>query len=121
MPLIEQQITFLYTADLAESARFYETVLGLKLARDQGTCRIYQVTAGGYVGLCQRDDARPDPNRRDIIITLVTADVDEWYERLTSRGVVFEKPPGVNPTYNIYHCFLRDPNGYRIEIQRFLD
>jgi hypothetical protein len=22
---------------------------------------------------------------------------------------------------NIYHCFLRDPNGYLIEIQRFLD
>ncbi|OQY24133.1 MAG: hypothetical protein DRJ03_06405 [Chloroflexi bacterium] len=27
----------------------------------------------------------------------------------------------LNPRYNIYHCFLRDPNGYLIEIQRFLD
>ena len=121
MPSIEQQITFLYTADLAESARFYEEILGLELARDQGTCRIYHVSNDAYLGICHRDDAQPDPSRRDIIITLVTPAVDAWYETLQARGVVFEKPPGVNPVYHIYHCFLRDPNGYLIEIQRFLD
>ncbi len=26
-----------------------------------------------------------------------------------------------NPEYRIYHCFLRDPDGYQIEIQRFDD
>jgi len=35
------------------------------------------------------------------------------------RGVVFDSPPALNPKYNIYHCFLRDPNGYLLEIQRF--
>ena len=30
-------------------------------------------------------------------------------------------PPALNPEYGIYHCFLRDPNGYLVEIQRFLD
>jgi catechol 2,3-dioxygenase-like lactoylglutathione lyase family enzyme len=121
MPPIEQQITFLYTADLAASARFYEDVLGLTLARDQRTCRIYHVSGDAYLGICQRDDARPDPTRRDIIVTLVTPDVDDWYTTLQARGVTFEKPPEVNPAYQIYHCFLRDPNGYLIEIQRFLD
>ncbi len=33
---------------------------------------------------------------------------------LAAQGVVFEKPPADNPRYGIYHCFLRDPNGYLI-------
>jgi len=31
-----QQITFLDTRDLARTADFYERILGLRLARDQG-------------------------------------------------------------------------------------
>lgn len=118
---VHQQITFLYTNNLELSARFYADTLSLKLWRDQGTCRIYHVCAGAYVGICQRADAYPDPTRCDVIFTLVTPDVDGWYERLRACGVAFEKPPQTNPHYNIYHCFLRDPNGYLIEIQRFLD
>jgi catechol 2,3-dioxygenase-like lactoylglutathione lyase family enzyme len=120
-PPVEQQITFLYTGDLASSAAFYETLLGLELVRDQGTCRIYQLSGSGYLGICQRAGAIVDTERRTLIFTLVTPDVDGWYTYLQGRGVAFEKPPEVNPKYNIYHCFLRDPNGYLIEIQRFLD
>jgi hypothetical protein len=35
--------------------------------------------------------------------------------------VHFEKAPATNEQYKIYHAFLRDPNGYLLEIQRFLD
>ena len=121
MPTIDEQITFLYTADLEKSARFYEDILGLRLSRDQGTCRIYHVTLSSSLGICQCDDALPDFTRRDIIFTLVTEEVDGWYDTLRNRGVQFEKPPAINPRYRIYHCLLRDPNGYLIEIQRFLD
>ncbi len=114
---IDQQITFLYTADLAASAAFYEEMLGLPLAVDQGDCRIYQVSRDGLLGFCQCANAPQQP--AGIIITLVTQDVDEWYARLCARGVNFEHPPARNPKYNIYHCFLRDPNGYLLEIQRF--
>jgi catechol 2,3-dioxygenase-like lactoylglutathione lyase family enzyme len=61
------------------------------------------------------------PQREAIILTLVTEDVDGWYEYLSGRGVEIEHEPRHNPTYNIYHFFLRDPNGYRLEIQRFED
>ncbi len=119
---ITEQITFLYTRDLDESARFYEQVIGLSLWRDQGACRIYHVSSSGYLGICQRADAPvPDPTRRDLIFTLVTPEVDAWYDYLKTRGVNFEKAPAVNLQYNIYHCFLRDPDGYLIEIQTFLD
>lgn len=118
-PPIDQQITFLYTRDLARSARFYEEVMELPLVLDQGDCRIYRVSSSGYLGLCQRATAPAEPV--GVILTLVTPAVDEWYARLQERGVVFDKAPAVNPNYGIYHCFLRDPNGYLIEIQRFLD
>lgn len=113
-----QQITFLYTPDLASSAYFYEQILGFSLWLDQGLCRIYQVTASSYLGICQRDDL---PQTQTLIFCLVTDEVDAWYQKLTERGVRFEKTPQVNPSYNIYHCFFRDPNGYLFEIQRFLD
>ncbi len=114
---IEQQITFLYTRDLAATALFYEQVLGLALTRDQGDCRIYHVCGDAYIGFCRRANAPTEPV--GVILTLVTPAVDAWYERLSEAGVTFQKPPALNPQYGIYHCFLRDPNGYLVEIQRF--
>ena len=116
---IDQQITFLYTPNLAATAQFYEETLGLELALDQGSCRIYATSPHAYLGICERIAAEVDPAA--VIFTLVTPDVDGWYTALKGKGVEFEKPPALNPQYQIYHCFLRDPNGYLIEIQRFED
>jgi catechol 2,3-dioxygenase-like lactoylglutathione lyase family enzyme len=118
-PPIYQQVTFLYTRDLPATAHFYQEVIGLELVLDQGDCRIYRASRGGYIGFCKRQEAPKEPV--GIILTLVTPEVDEWYHHLSHQGVVFEKPPTLNPQYQIYHCFLRDPNGYLIEIQHFLD
>ncbi len=118
-PPIDQQVTFLYTRDLAATARFYEEVMGLPLVLDQGSCRIYRVSGDGFLGFCQRQTAPEQP--QGIIFTFATREVDAWHRHLTARGIAFEKPPALNPDYNIYHCFLRDPNGYLLEIQQFLD
>lgn len=117
--MFSEQITFLYTRDLNATAQFYELVLGLDLVLDQGACRIYRVAGNAFVGFCAKASAAREHD--DIILTLVTPDVDDWYLRLSRQGVMFEKPPAFNPHYQIYHCFLRDPNGYLIEIQRFED
>ena len=114
----DAQVTFCYTTDFEATTHFYETLLGLPLALDQGACRIYRVRDGAFLGVCRRD--KP-PESDGIIVTLVTDDVDGWHARLVARGVAFEKPPAFNAKFNIYHCFLRDPNGYLLEIQRFDD
>jgi len=116
--IIESQITFLGTKELAATADFYERVVGLELALDQGSCRIYSTGEGAFIGFCQR---AATPNPEGVILTLVTQDVDGWYELLSARGVQFEKPPAQNADYQIYHCLFRDPNGYLVEIQRFDD
>lgn len=114
----DAQITFLYSRDLSRSAHFYEEVLGFDLALDQGSCRIYRVTGtDAYLGICYGEVA-PEASR-GLIFTMVTADVDGWYVRILERGWSCEHPPRRNETYGIFHFFLRDPDGYRIEIQRF--
>lgn len=124
-PSVDTQITFIYSDDLEGSAAFYEQKMGFELWLDQGSCRIYRVSGSGLLGVCQASASSKGAfvtgPQRNIIFTIVTADVDGWYEHLRGRGVDFEKPPQLNETYRIYHCFLRDPNGYLIEIQRFLD
>jgi predicted enzyme related to lactoylglutathione lyase len=112
----EQNITFLHTSDLQATAHFYEQVLGLKLARDQGLCLIYHASASGLIGFCKHMKTG-DP--QGVILTLVCDDVDGWYEKLRAKGVEFIKTPAHNPKFDIYNCFFKDPNGYLVEIQRF--
>lgn len=119
MPKINQTITFLYTRNLAATAEFYEQKLGLRLVRDQGHCRIYHVCGDAYLGFCDRID-RPD-SPVGVVFTLVTEHVDEFCQQLRAQNVEFVKEPTENPTYRIYNAFVRDPNGYLIEIQRFWD
>jgi catechol 2,3-dioxygenase-like lactoylglutathione lyase family enzyme len=114
---ITQQITFLETRDLGRTADFYERILGLRLARDQGTCRIYHVAGSAYLGFCQRADAPSAPS--GLTLTLITGDVDAWCRHLEAHGVEFVKKPDDTPPYRIYNAFVRDPNGYLVEIQRF--
>ncbi|MFQ3586886.1 MAG: VOC family protein [Fimbriimonadaceae bacterium] len=118
-PNVAQSIVFLPTPDLAATAEFYEAILGLELALDQGSCRIYRVAGAGYWGFCAAAEPPAEPART--ILTLVAEDVEGWYRLLVDEGVAVDGPPRVNEVYRIFHFFAADPNGYRIEVQRFLD
>jgi catechol 2,3-dioxygenase-like lactoylglutathione lyase family enzyme len=118
-PPIQHYTTFLYTDDLRATAHFYEDLIGLELALDQEDCRIYRIAERSFLGFCERESGAADPG--GIILTLITEEVDRWHLYLQDQGVTFEKEPTFNPRYQIYHCFLRDPNGYLVEIQRFDD
>lgn len=125
-PSVDQQITFIFVTNLDQSAQFYEQTLGFSLWLDQGSCRIYEVLGRtGLIGICQSSKESKGAfsldSPQNVILTIVTEEVDAWYEHLSNRGVTFEKTPSTNPRFRIYHCFLRDPDGYLIEIQRFLD
>ena len=118
-PPIDQQVTFIYVQDLAASARFYGELLGLDQVLDQGGCRIYRVAGEGFLGVCGglRAEAVPE----GVTLTFVSDQVDAWHERLVAAGTTIDQPPAENSRFKIYNFFARDPDGYRLEFQRFLD
>ncbi|MCW5939733.1 MAG: VOC family protein [Fimbriimonadaceae bacterium] len=111
-------ITFLPVRDLARSSQYYRDKMGLTLALDQGSCQILRVSPGVFLGLCE-SATLSEPAR--VILTWVVDDVDAWHERLTIRGVLTDGRPRENPKFGIYHFFAEDPDGHRVEVQRFLD
>lgn len=114
----EQQVVFLSVMDLEKSSMFYGGKLGLRLARDQGSCRIFHLSGSSYVGVCQGSK----PRKQDgLTLTMVSDDVDGWYNRLQGQDVNIMHPPRLNEKYQIYHFYLEDPDGYIIEIQKFVD
>ena len=118
MTSFDQQVTFLLVADLDRSSKFYGDILGLDLVLDQGDCRIFRTADTAFVGICERSE-RGDPG--SILLTLVTDDVDARHSALKAAGATCERQPALNEKYNVYHAFYRDPDGYLIEVQRFLD
>jgi len=117
-------IAFRPVSDLDASRDFYQRDVGLELARDQGACLIFRIGAGGYLGLCQagydgRDQPLPVDDR--LMTTLVVDDVAAVHERFLRLGVDVEAPPRRNDRFGITQFFARDPDGYRVEVQRFDD
>lgn len=111
-------ITFIPVSDLARSAAWYADALGLVPVLDQGGILVYRVAVGGYIGLvAQAEPIAPDQR---LMLTIVTDDVDAVYARLTAAGTVCDAAPRQNERYRIYHFFAADPDGYRVEVQRFL-
>jgi predicted enzyme related to lactoylglutathione lyase len=119
LPPIDQQVTFLYVRDLEVSTRFYGSVIGLEQVLDQGACRIFRVAGEAFLGLCASRERAVVPE--GVTVTFVTAEVDAWHARLEAAGAAIEGPPAENTRFNIYNFFARDPDGYLIEVQRFLD
>ncbi len=114
----EKLITFLYYADLPRAIAFYEDVLGLKLAIDQGWSKIYEVTSSGYIGLVDeaRGSHRANPVK-PVQICLRVADVNAWHSYLVGQGVAITKEPRDVPALEIRVFVFNDPEGYQIEIQ----
>lgn len=120
----QQQITFLYAEKPEASWRFYEEVLGLHLAQDQGFCRIYAAAPGGrgFLGICRARAPRASDNPRvegGTVVTFVHQDVEGWYARLKEKGVEVSAPPAYSATYRVTSFFFQDPAGYTLEVQRF--
>lgn len=119
-PTTETQlaITFLYYRDLPRAMRFYEDVLGLTLAIDQGWCKIYRICEGAHVGLV--DEAK-GMNKwaavKPVQLCIRVADVDAWYDyaqhlKLDALSELF-----VNDALGIRAFVFDDPEGYQIEFQ----
>ncbi len=113
-------INWVYTDDLVGTKAFYAEKIGLKVAYQQEGTFIFHLGRDCFLGICKvRPGRYVEP--RGTMNTIVTNEVDDWYEKLIDAGVEIESPPQHNETFGIYHFFAKDPNGYVIEFQRFTD
>ena len=114
-------------ADIDGSVRFYETVFGGRvLGRGDGN------GAPGYVQLANTWlivnvgggptpdkpsialSVPPDPNRISSFMNIRVADIQACYELWRSRGAEFITEP--KEKYGETRCYIRDPDGYIIEV-----
>ena len=106
-------ILFLKTQGLAPLKDFYLNQIGCKLWQDQGDCAIFR--HGNFLfGFCERDTLEADA-----MLTFFydsPDEVDRMYEKLKDTAI---SEPKQNEKYNIYQCFVRDPDGRTVEIQYF--
>lgn len=117
--LIDQQVTFIYTRDLAAASSFLSDKLGLERVLDQfGICHIYRVTGTSFLGVCVNREPPLDPG---VTYTFVARDVDAAYKELSGRGVVFDGPPRLSRKFNVYATFFGGIENYRFELQEFRD
>ena len=108
-------IVFHRTDSRPEVVAFYLDRLGFVewLEQDAG-CTILR-RDNLLLGFCDGDVAQTDG-----LVTIVLEDraaVDDLYADLAD---VARDPPAVNPEFDIYQCFLEDPDGRTVEVQTFL-
>jgi len=111
-------ITFFYYRDLPRAMQFYEDILGLPLAIDQGWCKIYQICPGAHVGLV---DETKGMNKwaavKPVQLCIRVPDVDAWYGYCAELAVDGLSDLFVNDALGIRAFVFNDPEGYQIEIQ----
>jgi putative intracellular protease/amidase/predicted enzyme related to lactoylglutathione lyase len=116
---------FLTVADVERSARYYEKVFGARiLTMGDGNAPPYLQLANIWmilnVGGGPTPDkptvtlSVPDPNHITSFMNFRVADIQACYELWKSRGAEFLTPP--IPKYGEIRCYIRDPDGYIIEV-----
>ena len=116
---------FLTVADIERSARYYEKVFGARiLSLGDGNAPGYLQLANIWmilnVGGGPTPDkptvtlSVPDPNHINSFMNFRVADIQACYELWKSRGAEFITAP--IPKYGETRCYIRDPDGYIIEV-----
>ena len=118
---------FITVADIERSARFYEKVFGGRLL-SRGDSK----GAPGYIQIANKwlivnagggpTPDKPtvtlsvpaDPNSVSSFMNIRVADIQACYQLWKSRGAEFITEP--IPKYGEIRCYIRDPDGYIIEV-----
>ena len=121
---------FLTVTDINRSAHYYEKVFGAQiLSMGDGNAPGYLLLANIWmilnVGGGPTPDkptvtlSVPDPNHINSFMNFRVADIQACYELWKSRGAEFITPP--IPKYGEIRCYIRDPDGYIIEVGQSTD
>jgi len=122
---------FLTVADIDRSASYYEKVFGASiLSRGDGNgapgyfqlANIWMIVNVGGGPTPDKPTVTlsvPDPNHINSFLNIRVADIQACYELWKSRGAEFLTEP--IPKYGETRCYIRDPDGYIIEVGQSTD
>ncbi|HEV2483113.1 MAG TPA: VOC family protein [Puia sp.] len=122
---------FLTVADIDRSARWYAKVFGGRIlsSGDSSGAPAYIQIANTWllvnVGGGPTPDkptvtlSTPDPTHINSFMNIRVADIRACYELWKSRGAEFITEP--IPKYGEIRCYMRDPDGYIIEVGQSTD
>jgi putative intracellular protease/amidase/catechol 2,3-dioxygenase-like lactoylglutathione lyase family enzyme len=116
---------FLTVTDIERSARYYEKVFGARiLTLGDGNAPAYLLLANIWMILNVGGGPTPDkptvalsvpnPNHINSFMNFRVADIQACYKLWKSRGAEFITEP--IPKYGEIRCYIRDPDGYIIEV-----
>jgi lactoylglutathione lyase len=111
-------VTFLYYRDLPRAMRFYEDILGLDLAIDQGWSKIYRIDGQAHIGLVDETKGMQNwAEQKTVQICLRVPDVDAWHAWAATNAVPGLTAPRDHDALGIRAFVMNDPEGYQIEVQ----
>lgn len=114
---IEALIIYLPVHDLEATRDFYGRDLALELLREGGGRLVFKI-GGGHLGFQQCQDSNPLPGQAGPILTLISRNSARFYQYLRRLGVETEIPPPHYQRRIGVHFRIRDPDGYRLEVQQ---
>lgn len=106
-------IIFFKTNKLDTLKEFYVNEVGCDIWLKQADCIIFKF-GNMLFGFCDREVV--DTGGMITFFYETQSEVDVMYEKLSS---IAEALPSMNPKYDIYHFFAKDPEGRAIEFQWF--
>ncbi len=107
-------IIFFKTRDLNRIRDFYTQMVGMEVWLEQQDCVIMKHD-NLLLGFCQREEMENQG-----VITFFYENTDQVYNMYKKFRTEALAEPVVNEKYNIYHFFIRDPEGRLVEFQTFL-
>jgi hypothetical protein len=122
--LQSSSIVWFYYNEIIKASHFYGELLGLELILDEGWARIYKISSSSFVGLVDSSSGRGHCEVAPESAVLLTLDVDnieQWYSFLKDASVQIEGKINTMEDIEVQCFFLRDPGGYALEIQKFMN
>ncbi|MGB9719855.1 MAG: VOC family protein [bacterium] len=108
-------IIFFKTRNLNSIRVFYTQMVEMDIWLEQSDCVILK-HGNLLLGFCQREEVDTQG-----IITFFYENTDQVYNMYKKFRLEALAEPVVNEKYNIYHFFVKDPEGRLVEFQTFLN
>jgi LmbE family N-acetylglucosaminyl deacetylase/catechol 2,3-dioxygenase-like lactoylglutathione lyase family enzyme len=131
-PTIRGAITFIYSERYEESQTFYRDAIRLEHRWQKGPATFFALPGGkNSLGIVQQGvSAAANPpcsartaGRDSVMLCILVDDVDGAFDRVIEQvpGCPVVQRPMDNARFGIRNALVRDPDGYLVELQRFLD